>query len=141
MWAYPRGAAIEAKGGRYSLYAIDYAARVACELGADVVKVNEPKLGRAADLPRAYADLADDDAAAMARVVASAGRTLVLFSGGSRLDDADLMRKANMTMEAGATGLIFGRNMWQRPWPEALAMSQRIATEVMAKYPRELGQR
>ena len=44
MWAYPRGRHMEAKGGRDSFYAIDYAARVACELGADVVKINVPKI-------------------------------------------------------------------------------------------------
>jgi class I fructose-bisphosphate aldolase len=43
VWSYPRGEDIEAKGGRDSLYAIDYAARVANELGADIVKVNVPK--------------------------------------------------------------------------------------------------
>ncbi len=42
IWAYPRGAAIKAKGGIDSLYAVDYAARVACEIGADVIKLNEP---------------------------------------------------------------------------------------------------
>ena len=42
VWAYPRGAAVKAKGGIDSLYAVDYAARVACELGADVIKLNEP---------------------------------------------------------------------------------------------------
>ncbi len=29
VWSYPRGEAVEAKGGRDSLYAVDYAARVA----------------------------------------------------------------------------------------------------------------
>jgi len=70
--------------------------------------------------------------------VESAGRTLVLFSGGSKLGDDDLLRKAHLCMEAGATGLIFGRNMWQRPWEEALAMTARMKAEVMAKYPRTL---
>ena len=45
VWAYPRGQDIDAKGGRDSLYAVDYAARVATELGADIVKVNLPKTG------------------------------------------------------------------------------------------------
>jgi class I fructose-bisphosphate aldolase len=40
VWAYPRGSAIEAKGGKNSFYAVDYAARTASELGADIVKVN-----------------------------------------------------------------------------------------------------
>jgi class I fructose-bisphosphate aldolase len=43
LWSYPRGEAIDKKGGRDSLYAVDYAARVADELGADVVKLNAPK--------------------------------------------------------------------------------------------------
>ena len=34
--------AIDAKGGKDSFYAVDYAARTASELGADVVKVNFP---------------------------------------------------------------------------------------------------
>ena len=33
---------MKAKGGQDSLYAVDYAARVACEIGADVVKLNVP---------------------------------------------------------------------------------------------------
>src|ERR671923_1733740 len=43
IWAYPRGRDIEKKGGRDSFYAIDYAGRVAMEMGADVVKLNFPK--------------------------------------------------------------------------------------------------
>lgn len=138
VWAYPRGAAIDKKGGRDSIYAIDYAARVACELGADVVKINLPKLDNLADLPKPYNELQDDLGAATRRVVESAGKALVLFSGGSKLGDDDLLVRAHMAMAAGATGLIFGRNMWQRPMEEALAMTQRIRDEVMAQYPREL---
>lgn len=140
VWAYPRGSAIEAKGGRDSIYAVDYAARVACELGADVVKVNVPTLDNLSALPKPYNELADDQAAAVRRVVESAGKTLVLFSGGSRLNDDDLLARAHMCMAAGATGLIFGRNMWQRPMEEALAMTQRLRDEVMANYSRELRQ-
>ena len=56
IWAYPRGAAVKAKGGIDSLYAVDYAARVACEMGADVIKLNEPvwKADDAAKLPKPY---------------------------------------------------------------------------------------
>lgn len=137
VWAYPRGEAIDAKGGRDSLYAIDYAARVACELGADVVKLNEPKLGGEHDSaqPKPYNELKLSDQEALERIVASAGKTLVLISGGSKLGDDDLIHKAEMCMKAGATGLIFGRNMWQRPWDEALAATARIK-EMMARYSR-----
>ena len=44
VWSYPRGEAVEAKGGQNSFYAIDYAARMAMEMGADVVKLNMPKI-------------------------------------------------------------------------------------------------
>ena len=53
IWAYPRGSAIDAKGGQNSFYAIDYAARMAMEMGADVVKLNLPKRpGEGQGLPR-----------------------------------------------------------------------------------------
>jgi len=128
IWAYPRGEAVRAKGGIDSLYAIDYAARVALELGADVVKVNVPEHEKISpDQPKPYNEMDLGYAGGIAKVVASAGRALVLFSGGSKLDDEDLLTKARMAMENGATGLIFGRNLWQRPMDEALAISKRIA--------------
>ncbi len=138
VWAYPRGEAIARKGGRDSLYAVEYAARVACELGADVVKVNMPKLdpARDKDAPKPYATLQVSLQEAAARVVHAAGRTLALFSGGEKLDDADLMEKARIAMAAGATGLIFGRNIWQRPYAQALAMSREIL-RLMREYPAE----
>jgi class I fructose-bisphosphate aldolase len=37
-------------------------------------------------------------------------------------------------MRSGATGIIFGRNLWQRPYPEALALTARVH-EVLARYP------
>ncbi|MBY0450530.1 MAG: fructose-bisphosphate aldolase [Cyanobacteria bacterium] len=128
MWAYPRGTAIEAKGGRDSLYAVDYAARVACELGADVVKINFPKIESAQKdhYPKPYntVDLGFEET--VQKVVRSAGRTMVLFSGGSKVGDEDLLSKAQTAMNAGATGLIFGRNMWQRPMNEALSITARV---------------
>jgi class I fructose-bisphosphate aldolase len=67
-----------------------------------------------------------DYASAVAKVVASAGKTMVLFSGGSKISDEDLLDKARICMQQGATGLIFGRNMWQRPFEEGLAMTAKI---------------
>ncbi len=134
IWAYPRGEALDARGGRDTLYAIDYAARVAEELGADVIKINVPVLdpARHRQTPKEYAQKTWSEEEAVRKTVASAGRCFVLFSGGSKISDADLVEKAAMVMRAGATGLIFGRNMWQRPLPQALAMSARIH-EILAK--------
>ncbi len=46
VWAYPRGGAIKGKGGIDSLYAVDYAARVACEVGADIIRAECAQVGR-----------------------------------------------------------------------------------------------
>ena len=133
VWAYPRGAAIEAKGGKGSFYAVDYAARTASELGADVIKVNFPKPELVDKVPAAYQQAVSPQEA-MTRVVRSAGNALVLCSGGSKAGDDAMVEKARMTMEAGGTGLIFGRNVWQRPHDESLRFVARLR-ELLEKYP------
>ncbi len=128
IWAYPRGEAVDKKGGRDSLYAIDYAARVANELGADIVKLNvpvdDPKTR--AQQPSPYDKLELSYEEMVSKVVKSAGKTLVLFSGGGKISDDDVVHRAKVCLEQGATGLIFGRNLWQREWDDALAMTKRL---------------
>jgi class I fructose-bisphosphate aldolase len=138
IWAYPRGSAMKAKGGIDTLYAVDYAARVACEIGCDIVKLNEPKWDAAtADkLPKPYNTLQFTDVEGLRKVVKSAGRTLVLVSGGSKMGDDDTIKKARAAMEAGCVGLIFGRNMWQRRWDDAISMASRMH-ELMNGYGQE----
>jgi class I fructose-bisphosphate aldolase len=127
VWAYPRGEAIAKKGGRDGLYAIDYAARVALELGADVVKVNYPTPSeKDAESPAPYNTLRLGPEQAFRKVVESAGRALVLVSGGERISDEALLAKVRASMDAGATGIIFGRNMWQRPREEALRLTREL---------------
>ncbi len=128
IWAYPRGEAIEKQGGRNSLYAVDYAARVAAELGADVVKLNVPKVDPKKTSqqrpPYDKLDLNYEDS--VRKVVESAGKTLVLFSGGSKISDDDLISRAKTCIDVGANGLIFGRNLWQREWDDAVKISKRL---------------
>lgn len=127
VWSYPRGSAINEKGGRDSFYAVDYAARLALEFGADIVKVNFPKFGEDdKQTPKPYNTMEIGEEEAFRQVVQSAGNIFVLVSGGSKISDADLLVKVKTCMEAGATGLIFGRNMWQRPWDEALALTEKV---------------
>lgn len=135
MWAYPRGKDINKVGGKNSLYAVDYAARVACELGADVVKVNYPETeeGKRGQYPAPYNELRLSELEAARKVVQSAGKTLVIFSGGSKVDEPQLLQNVRTGLDAGSVGLIFGRNMWQRPMDEALSVSQKV-TELMRSY-------
>ena len=132
-WAYPRGSAFQASGGGAdSFYAVDYAARVASELGADMVKVKFPRPEKRAGVPAGY----DDDFSprhAMEAVVRSANRTLVLVSGGSMAGDEATLEKARQSLEAGATGLIFGRNIWQREHDESLRLISKLQ-EILVKH-------
>jgi class I fructose-bisphosphate aldolase len=136
VWAYPRGEAVAKKGGKESLYAVDYAARAALELGADIVKLNYPvESEKDQASPPPYNTLHLTPEAAFQKVVESAGRALVLVSGGEKVGDADLLLKVRRSMDAGATGIIFGRNLWQRPREDAL----RITRDVHALF-REYAQ-
>jgi class I fructose-bisphosphate aldolase len=134
VWAYPRGLAIEAKGGKDSFYAVDYAARTASELGADVVKVNFPHPEKRAGVPAAY-DGEFSPQEAIDAVVRSANRTLLLVSGGEQQGDEAMLEKARRSMDAGAAGLIFGRNIWQRSHDQSIAFVGRLQ-EILSKYPR-----
>jgi fructose-bisphosphate aldolase, class I len=127
VWAYPRGEAVAKKGGKESFYAIDYAARVALELGADIVKVNYPVLSeKDRDSPAPYNTWKGTAEEAFRKVVESAGRALVLVSGGEKVGDTELLAKVRASMDSGATGIIFGRNLWQRPRAEALALTREL---------------
>lgn len=133
VWAYPRGSAIEAKGGKDSFYAVDYAARTASEIGADVVKLNFPHPQKQENVRKEYAEPFTDEQAIEA-VVRSANRTLVLISGGSRASDQAMLDKARLSMDAGATGLIFGRNVWQREHGESLKLVAQLR-DILDRHP------
>ena len=138
IWSYPRGEAVDAKGGAGSLYAIDYAARMAMEMGADVVKLNMPKINpeKDRDAPAPYNDMQVDEAEAIRHCVESAGRSLVVLSGGSKVDDETVLNHAREVMEAGGTGVIFGRNVWQRERNDALEIIAQIKETLLANVRR-----
>ena len=134
MWAYPRGRAIEAKGGKGTLFAQDYAARVAEEMGADIVKLHEPT-PETDHAPEPYRSLREDAPARVRRVVRSAGRVFVLFSGGEKDDrDERVLEKVRLYMDGGATGVMFGRNMWLRGFDDAVALTRKVHA-IVARYP------
>jgi class I fructose-bisphosphate aldolase len=139
VWAYPRGSAVAKKGGQNSFYAIDYAARMAMEQGADVVKLNLPKLDpeKDKDAPAPYNDMEVTQEEAVRQVVESAGRSLVVLSGGSKIDDDQLLGQTRMIMEAGGSGVIYGRNVWQRSHSEAQEILEQIK-EIMLSSVRRI---
>lgn len=138
VWSYPRGEAVESKGGQNSFYAIDYAARMAMEMGADIVKLNMPQIDpeKDKDAPAPYNELQVDQQEAIRQCVESAGRALVVLSGGSKADDEVVLRNTTEVMEAGGSGVIFGRNVWQRERSEALAIIEQIKESLLANVRR-----
>ncbi|MCX8021605.1 MAG: hypothetical protein N2745_02405 [Syntrophorhabdaceae bacterium] len=126
VWAYPRGKAIEEKGGKDSLFAIEYAGRVAAELGADMVKLNVPNVLTNDKLPEPYRNYKTTLEDAIKRIIASTGGVPVIFAGGGMASDEDVIEKAEICIKSGASGLIFGRNIWQRPQEEAIEITNRI---------------
>lgn len=105
-WMYPRGKHVEGK--ETSKDVVAYAARLALELGADFVKL--PYTG---------------DAESFKWVVKSAGKMMVLAQGGSKKEEGELVEEVKGIMEAGATGLAIGRNIWQSSDP--VGISKKIA--------------
>jgi class I fructose-bisphosphate aldolase len=140
VWAYPRGEAINAKGGRDSNYAIESAVRLAAEMGCTIIKANLPQPAPAGfventKIPKYYRELErawskkkfEDTLQERAnRVVAAAQGIPVLFSGGSQVSDKDLLWRAEIGVKAGAIGFIFGRNMWKRKNASAMRITGQI---------------
>jgi len=140
VWAYPRGEDIDRKGGPDTSYAVESATRLAMEMGATVIKSNVPRAARQADflenasIPAYYrkleAELGETAEEALQtrvdRVVAASQGVPVLFSGGSELEDDDLLARAEVCVKAGCLGFIFGRNMWKRDRSRALEITERL---------------
>ncbi|HIH19578.1 TPA: fructose-bisphosphate aldolase [Candidatus Micrarchaeota archaeon] len=97
VWSYPRGKYVK---DEKSPEMVAYAARVALEIGADVVKINYP-----------------GSIDAMKWVAASAGRCKVISAGGSKQPDAEFLQKVKDIMAGGGSGLAVGRNVWQNDNP------------------------
>jgi class I fructose-bisphosphate aldolase len=130
LWAYPRGGGLSA-AGETALDVVAYAAQIAAQLGAHIIKVKLPSAHIELEQSRpAYAgfDL-EDPVRRVAHVVESAfaGRRLVVFSGGALKDDAALEAEARTIVAGGGSGSIVGRNSFQRPRDEAVAMLERLA--------------
>ena len=73
---------------------------------------------------------------AVRQIVESAGRSLVVLSGGSKTDDETVLAHTRAIMEAGGSGVIFGRNVWQREWSQALEIIEQIKETLLSSVRR-----
>jgi class I fructose-bisphosphate aldolase len=60
----------------------------------------------------------------------------VVLSGGSKTDDEAVLEHTKMIAEAGGSGVIFGRNVWQREWSEALEIIGQIKETLLSNVHR-----
>jgi len=131
IWSYPRGEALD-KDGETAIDITAYAAQIAALLGAHIIKIklstDHVSLKEAA---KVYVDEKIDIASQAARVrhcVQSAfnGRRLMVFSGGAKKGESSVYDDARAIRDGGGNGSIIGRNTFQRPREDALAMLNKL---------------
>ncbi|CAI3929225.1 DhnA family (FbaB) (PDB:1OJX) [Commensalibacter communis] len=132
VWSYPRGGPFLDKAGETAVDICAYAAHIAAQMGAHIIKVKPPSDHLC--LPAAkkvYEDQKIDISTLAKRAEhimqsSFAGRRLVLFSGGEQTNDETLYNTFQSLKDGGATGAIIGRNTFQRKREDALAMLEKI---------------
>src|SRR5579883_1867223 len=125
VWSYPRGSGLS-KEGETAVDVVAYAAQIAAQLGADIIKVKLPsakvELAEAQKVYQKYEIPISTLAERVQHVVQSAfnGRRIVIFSGGATTADEQFFDEARAIRDGGGFGSIIGRNSFQRKKPEAL---------------------
>jgi fructose-bisphosphate aldolase, class I len=131
IWSYPRGSAIS-KDGETAMDICAYAAHMATLLGAHIIKVKPPtEFLEQAEAKKVYEKHRIDISSLskrIAQVVQACfdGRRIVVFSGGAAKDLKGILDEARAIRDGGGNGSIIGRNTFQRPREEALAMLDQI---------------
>jgi fructose-bisphosphate aldolase, class I len=129
IWSYPRGGKLS-KAGELALDVGAYAAHMAALLGAHIIKVKLPSDHiEQKDAIKAYEGFdRSTQAKRVAHVVKSCfnGRRIVVFSGGAAKGVDAVYQDARDIRDGGGNGSIIGRNTFQRPRDEALAMLDKL---------------
>ena len=126
VWSYPRGSGISDSAGETALDVCAYAAHLACQMGAHIVKVKLPSDHLYQDAAKKVYESLDVPRATMADRVrhvvqaAFAGKRIVIFSGGSKTGSEAFFDDIRGIRDGGGFGSIIGRNTFQRPWDDSL---------------------
>ncbi len=129
IWSYPRGGDLDKKAET----AVDicaYAAHMAALLGAHIIKVKPPTAEIGLEAARKSYEGIDTSTLAkrIEHVVQSCfnGKRIVVFSGGEAKGLDGILGEIKELYQGGANGSIIGRNTFQRPRDEAIAMLNQI---------------
>jgi class I fructose-bisphosphate aldolase len=131
VWSYPRGSGLS-KEGETAVDVVAYAAQIAAQLGAHVIKVKLPT----AHLEQAAAKKVYETEQVPIKTLpervrhvvqsAFAGRRIVIFSGGAKSEDKNIFEEARAIRDGGGFGSIIGRNSFQRPKADAIKFLQTV---------------
>jgi len=125
VWSYPRGCQLS-KEGETAIDVVAYAAQIAAQLGANVIKVKLPTDNIEQDAARKVYEKEQVPIGTLTErvrhVVQSAfnGKRIVIFSGGGKTTDDAVFEQVKAIRDGGGFGSIIGRNSFQRAKPEAL---------------------
>ena len=131
VWSYPRGSSLS-KQGETALDVVAYAAQIAAQLGANIIKVKpptsaieQPEAKKAYDAGKVQLEPLS---ARVKHIIQAAfdGRRIVIFSGGPRESDEQLLSDVREIHAGGGFGSIIGRNSFQRPKEQALKLLNTI---------------
>ena len=131
LWSYPRGGDIS-KDGENAIDVTAYAAHLAAEMGAHIIKVKPPTDFIELDEARKVYDSEKIDvstlSARISHIMQSAfnGRRIVVFSGGAAKDIDGVYNEIRQVRDGGGGGSIIGRNTFQRKREDALEMLDTI---------------
>ncbi len=131
VWSYPRGGQLS-KEGETAIDVCAYAAQIAAQLGAHIVKVKLPSAHLEQKAAAAVFEKQRIPIATLAErvrhVVEStfAGRRLVIFSGGPASTDEQVLEEIHAIRDGGGFGSIIGRNSFQRKRADAIRLLHAI---------------
>lgn len=131
MWSYPRGEQLS-KAGETAIDVIAYAAQIAAQLGAHIIKVKPPTAHIEQDAAKKVYEAQGIPVASMAERAkhicdsAFAGKRIVIFSGGEAKSTPELLEEVKGLAQGGAFGSIMGRNAFQRPKKEAIELLKQV---------------
>ena len=131
IWSYPRGSGLD-KNAETAIDVCGYAAQIAAQLGAHVIKVKLPTSHIAQDAARKVYEKEKVPIESLADRVkhvvqcAFAGRRIVIFSGGPAESDDKILGEVRGIRDGGGFGSIIGRNSFQRKKADALRLLEAI---------------
>ena len=131
VWSYPRGSSLS-KQGETAMDVCGYAAQIAAQLGAHIIKVKLPTDFLEQEAARKVYEKEKVPISTLTdrvrHVVQCAfnGRRIVIFSGGATVSDDAVFQEVTAIRDGGGFGSIMGRNSFQRKHDQALQFLDRI---------------